>query len=161
MKFISFLIVLLFFTGCVQDRSFGIFTKDKIYQKAIKYTQKGDIINKEETKAIIIATYLNQIYDEFKKEESFYVGIYLNDENSNKNSALKDSSYKIKLNSLKPISIVEVDKNSKYHKELPFINSWFTYYIINFESSKSKELNLNLENEKVGKTTLKFLKQER
>ena len=156
-KFILILSIIIF-SGCVQDRSFGIFTKDIIYQRAIKNTQKGDIINSQETKAILIASYLNPIYSEFKDKEYFYIGIYINDELSNENSTLEDINYTLTLNNLKPISIKETQKNDKFKKELAFINSWFKYYIVEFDKSKDKDLNLTFNYHKFGITKLKFIK---
>ncbi len=158
MKQFILILSIIIFSGCVQDRSFGIFTKDIIYQKAIKNTHKGDIINSQETKAILISTYLNPIYSEYKNNEYFYIGIYINNELSNENSTLEDINYTLTLNNLKPISIKKAKKNDKFKKELAFINSWFKYYIVEFDKSKDKDLNLTFNYHKFGTTELKFIK---
>lgn len=160
MQIFTLIFALFILTGCFQDRSFGIFKKDIIYQKAIKNTQKGDIINSSQTKAVFIASYLNQIYPQFrtKNNEYFYIGVYINDEFSNQNSGLEKIEYNITLNGFKPISIKVTEDNDRFKRELAFINSWFKYYIVEFDKSDEEDLNLTFNYNKFGSTELKFIK---
>lgn len=133
-NFLKMIFIFSFFLGCSGhiENNFGIFSQDKRYQSAIRYTRKADITNSLETKALIRATYLNPIYSEFnsKDREYFYIGVYIND---SENLGLENPLYSLSLNSKEPLKLTKVKKDSRYSKELPFFDKWFNYYIVEFD----------------------------
>ncbi len=158
MRVLSIFILIFFLTGCVQNRSYGIFKQDNIYQKAIKHTKKAEILNSSQTKVILIATYLTPIYPKFKKDEYFYLRVYANEINSSENRGLINNNYKISLNSKEAISVRELKKENDYKNELPFNNDWFKGYIAKFPNLNQKDLNLTYEDKNYGKMVLEFSK---
>jgi len=150
------ILVAIFFIGCESlDKNHGIFQKDKTYQKAIRNTQKGEIINSLETKGVIVATYLTPLYEEYSEGENFLVGIYTNSI-VNENLALDDENYNLVLENEQNLKIEEIDKNHKVFQNMPFINEWFRYYLVKGE--EREVLNLTFLHKDFGSVKLHFAK---
>jgi hypothetical protein len=156
MKRYVLVLLVVVFSGCYQDRDFGIFQRDAIYKKAIKNTQKGDILNSFETKALIIATYLNPVLDGYQEDENFFVGVYSSV--TKDNLALDDRDYSLLLDGSKANKIVEIEDNESIKTKMPFVNEWFRYYIVTFNSSEKESLNLTFSHKEFGNTELHFVK---
>ena len=126
MKRLLFLIITatIFFNGCTYKQ---VLKKDPIYEKALKYTRRGQIVNSLETKALIDAVNLNELYPKKFQNPTFLIGIY-NDEKN----ALQNKEFSIFLNNQKPIKVSKKIPDFIPYKNFPFYNSWMTYYLVKF-----------------------------
>ena len=150
-------IILLVFTACNSTTALNHFKKDPQSANAIQYTKKADLIYNKEINALIIGTYLNNISEEYEldKIDSFLVGIHL--VNKDEHDYLKND-YTITSNEKSPISRKKIDGKSKLVSTIPLKNSWANYYLIEFESSESQNINIVFSHPTFGKTVLNFQK---
>jgi len=119
------------FIGCAKPNALENFNYSKFYGNALQYTFKSDIVIDNNVVAMLNATYLNatSINDEYETKEVFLVGVFISDDNENK-------EYKITLNNTNPESIVKLDKNDKMYAKMPLYNPWAKYYIVEFDKDK-------------------------
>jgi len=170
MRKIFLLVLILLFNGClkknIEDTKLSKLTKrDDIYYVALLNTQKGQIVASLETKALLIATYLNPVFRDKSKcsicfdtsdGEYFLVGLFINGERESK---FGDSGYNINLNGVEPMELKEVDRDDPLLKEMPMVNNWSTYYIAIFPKQDSNKLILNFKSDLFGEDKLEFLKR--
>jgi len=123
--FIFFLALLI--NGCALKNAFK---SDPIYEKTLKYTERSQIINSFETKALIDVVYLNPLYQEKFKNPTFLVGVY-----NNYNNKLINNEFNITLNGNAPLDINSTIPSYIPYKFFPFYNSWMNYYIVTFPST--------------------------
>jgi hypothetical protein len=153
--------MIFFISGCDKRVPLSQLNKDKMYELSIINTRKGEITNLQETKAIIIATYLNPINANFinNKEDVFLIGIYISNDSNSKKKGNNNPFYKFTLNGDSTIDdIQKLNMNSKYLKMIPLINKWAEYYLVKFPAKKSRILTLTFENKDYGKAVLTFEK---
>ena len=126
MKRLLFLIITasILFNGCALKQAIK---KDPVYEKTLKQTRRGQIVNSLETKALIDAVNLNDLYPKKFQNPTFLIGIY-NDENN----SLQNKEFSIYLNSKKPIKVSKNIPNFIPYKNYPFYNSWMSYYLVTF-----------------------------
>jgi len=130
MKKILFLLSILavIFTGCSIKEALK---QDTLYEKTLKYTQRGQIVNSLETKALIDAVYLNKLYPNKFKNPTFLIGVY-----NNFNNQLINNEFNLTLNNQDPVKISQNIPNFIPYKIYPFYNSWMTYYLVEFNQTK-------------------------
>jgi hypothetical protein len=124
MKKIFLIILTVFFSGCGIQSALK---HDPFYEKTLKYTQRSQILNSLETKALIDAIYLNDLYKNKFNNPTFLIGVYNDFDNT-----LINKEFSIYLNSKKPIKISKNIPNFILYKQFPFYNSWMTYYLVEF-----------------------------
>ena len=139
------LIFLLFFSGCSIKE---VLNSDPLYQKTLMHTQRAQIINSFETKALIDGVYLNPLYNELKNP-TFLIGIYNDFDNS-----LINKEFNLTLNSQAPIKISKEISNFPY-KKFPFYNEWMSYYLVEFNNTK-KPFVLTYKSKHWGEVNLTF-----
>jgi hypothetical protein len=100
-----------------------IFHQDPLYEKTLKYTQRCQILNSLETKALIDVVYLNPMYKQLKKP-TFLVGIY-----NGFNNTLNNTEFKLLINS-KPVKYTTKIPSYILYKNFPFYNTWMKYYLV-------------------------------
>ena len=146
------------FIGCSSTNALKYFETDDIQARAVQHTKKADILNnKNEQKALVWATYLNNIKhsDVNKKEETFLVSLYFVD---NKESFEKDD-YKLTLNGKSPISMTKIDKDNAKYNSILNNNPWADKYLVKFERMKRVyDLTLELSKDGTSSAQLKFEK---
>jgi hypothetical protein len=171
MKKILLLSFILIFSGClkrdISNTKLSKLTKrDDIYYVALLNTQKGQIVASLETKALLIATYLNPVFRDKPKcsicfdtsdGDYFLVGLFINGERESK---FGDSGYNINLNGVEPIDLKEVDRYDPLLKEMPMVNNWSSYYIAKFPKQDREKLILNFKSDLFGEDKLEFLKRD-
>jgi len=123
---------------------------DHLYEKTLKYTERSQILNSLETKALIDVVYLNPLYQEKFKNPTFLVGVY-----NNFNNTLTNSVFKITLNNKKPLDINTTIPSFIPYKYFPFYNSWMNYYLVTFPST-SKPYILKYTNKYYGSAKFIF-----
>lgn len=162
MKSIILFATIVLFTGCATNNGLSIFHKDTLFENALVYTKKADIINSFETKAILNATYLNPIAKEFATadKENFIIGIYITeDEKNEQNKYINNPNFKLTLNSRVAKNIVELNTTHTMYAHVPLKNPWAKYYCLSFDANKSDtQLKLTYSHQTFGNTTLNFWK---
>jgi len=158
-KILVGLVALLLLGGCAK-KELKIFSVDKPYAEALRWTKKGDIAISLENKALIIATYLNPLRKKWDKEY-FFVRVYIdNDFDDPKKAGLYHPGYYLKLNDSEPLEIKELDFESELAKTMPFVQKWYHIYLVTFEKTENKELKLRFGNKDYGEVVLLFRKPE-
>lgn len=160
MKKLIGLLVLIFLSGCASHQTLEAFKKDDLFEKAVLVTQKSDIINSLETKAIINATYLNTIDKSFSsdKVERFIIGIYITDDEKNESLRfLNNPNYKLLMNGKAPISTKLLTQEHKMYGKIPLHNNWAKYYEVEFEKTpKVYKLELEFSHANFGAAKINF-----
>ncbi len=159
---VKLLLITLFLSGC-SKMPLRVFEKDRFYEMSLLNTKKAQLINSFETKATIIATYLNPLDDKIddKEMETFLVGVYIDNDFSGEKKGLNNPLYRLSLNGEQNlIRKKKLDENDIHLKLIPIVKKWFDYYLIEFPKTKSKELKITFENEQFGKVQLVFSKEE-
>jgi len=128
MRKIALLLLALLFSACSIKTAFK---KDPLYEKTLRYTQRGQIINSLETKALIDVVYLNPLYQDKFKKPTFLVGVY----NDFKNT-LNNAEFNFTINSTPPSKISDKIPEFVLYKNFPFYNNWMKYYIVETNTSK-------------------------
>jgi hypothetical protein len=153
MKSIIFIFLLssIFFTACTSKNATNYFKHDTTYANSLQYTKSTTIKDKNEVKAIFIATYLNKIDEKFddKQYDQFIVGTYIKDGYVN--------LYTLTLNLLRPHQKEPFDENHPLYGKLPLFNKWASYQIIKFKKQKDvKKLMLKMKHLSLGTAKLYF-----
>jgi len=146
------------FVACSSNSSLKYFKKEEIQARAIQYTKKTDILEKNEPKVLFIATYLNNIKSkQFKsKQEKFVISTYFTD--AQEQDLLK-RGYKLSLNDKEALQIKEINKNDPLYGPLLANNHWGKYYLVEFDEVKDVyELKLVLSKTASTSGQLKFEK---
>jgi len=122
------LIFMLLFTGCSIKTALK---QDPLYEKTLTHTQRGQIINSLETKALIDAVYLNPLFKNKFSNPTFLVGIYNDFDNT-----LVNHEFTLTLNGQKPLKISKNIPSFVLYKKFPFYNEWMNYYIVEFNKTQ-------------------------
>ena len=146
MRKIVFVLLALFFTACsIKD----ITSKDKLYDKVLIYTKRGEIVSSLETKALIDAVYLNPLYKDKFHNPTFLVGVYNDFDNT-----LINEEFNLILNNKPPLEINSTIPKFVLYKQFPFYNDWMKYYVVEF--NKTSPLILEYKSKHWGETKLRF-----
>ncbi|MEO1941423.1 MAG: hypothetical protein ABGW77_00855 [Campylobacterales bacterium] len=100
---------------------------DPLYRKALTYTQRGQLSNSLETKALVDATYLNPLYPHRFTSPTFLIGVYNDFENN-----LTNPEFNLTLNGHPPTEINNTIPSFVLYKNFPFYNNWMRYYLVKF-----------------------------
>ena len=126
-KIFAFLsLIILIFNGCSVKNALK---KDPLYEKTLKYTQRCQIINSLETKALIDVVYLNPLYQNKFKNPTFLVGVY-----NDFNNSINNVEFNLTINN-KPVKISKNIPNYILYKNFSFYNSWMNYYLVESNTS--------------------------
>ena len=147
MKKFLFIVLLILFSGCSIKTALK---HDPFYEKTLKYTQRAQIINSLETKSLIDAVYLNDLYQNKFQNPTFLVGIYNDYENN-----LTNKEFSIYLNNQKPLKVSTKIPDFIMYKSFPFYNSWMTYYLVTFPKT-NKPYKLEYKSKHWGEVNLTF-----
>ena len=161
------------------------YNQKKTYFKTLQKTEKIILSENNITKVVLTATYL---YDKNakkrdRKNESFIVGLYFEDEevgdlseiygirkiddNTSKKPKAKVISkkdkkiiteYALKLNGKKAISIEKLDLNDERLKGITLVTKWSTYALVQFKYEKKKQLKMVFESPLYGRGRASFSK---
>jgi hypothetical protein len=143
----------------------SVFDKtDTQYERGLQHTKVKAIVYKNETKAIINATYLNSVDSEKwdKKHQNFLIGIYIAEDNEKENTKfIKNYRYKVTLDGKEFSKYILLTKEYKIYKNIPLKNPWSKYYIMSFKKSENnnKTITLQYANPIFGKVILPFSKE--
>ena len=147
-KFVFLLASIIFLlNGCAVKSALK---KDTLYEKTLKYTERSQILNSLETKALIDAIYLNPLYQEKFKNPTFLIGVYNDFDNT-----LINSEFSLTLNNQAPVKIISSIPSYISYKYFPFYNKWMKYYIVTFKKT-SKPYILEYKSKHFGKAKFIF-----
>ena len=122
-KLFAFLsLIIILFSGCGIKNALN---QDPLYEKTLKYTQRCQVLNSLETKALIDIVYLNPLYPDKLQNPSFLVGVY-----NDFNNSLNNTEFTFLINKKPPTKISKNIPNYILYKNFPFYNSWMSYYIL-------------------------------
>jgi len=166
---IILLLILLLLSGCLKSEMDNsklskLTKRNDIYYMALLNTKKAQIIASFETKALLIATYLNPIFRDKNRcsicfdtsnGEYFLVGLFIN---GARESKFNKSGYSIALNGVAPEDLKEVDRDDPLLKEMPMVNNWSSYYIAKFPKQRGDILKLIFKSDIFGEDILEFKK---
>lgn len=154
---LSSIISLTLLSGCATTTALNHFTNDTQSSYAIHNTKKADLNYKNENKAMIFVTYLNNINKKYETEKlnSFVIGLHLVNQD---NHELEKNGYKVLLNGKEAVSITTLDTNSKLVQSIPLKNNWANYYLVHYKNDELKTLNIKLTHSQFGQTSLSFQK---
>lgn len=155
------LLLLPFLAGCAHKEELRVFSVDKSYVEALRYTKKGDIAISLENKALCIATYLNPLHRCDKDKECFFVRVYIdNDFDDPKKAGLFHPGYSLRLDGHEPLAVKELDKEDLLVKQMPLCEPWYHFYLVTFPALKESKLTLIFSHKVYGSTALVFSKEE-
>ena len=134
--------------------------KNSYYERGLQNTKVKSIMYKNTTKAIINITYLNTVYNKQwnNENQNFLVGIYISTNNDNE-KILKNKEYKITLDGKIYTQSKLITKDDTLYKNIPLKNPWATYYVLSFDTNKTKTINFEYTHSKFGKVILPFAKE--
>ena len=129
----------------------------KSYHQQLQKTEKIQLYDGNNTKALLTATYLNEqnIDKEYKPDEVFIVGIYIEEMEE---ESFDQEGYSLTLNGSAPKSIQELPAGDPLLKHISFVSEWNYFYLITFPHTSSKSFKLLFESELYGKGELHFAK---
>ncbi len=161
LKIIFSTLFLLSIFGCSNREFNQIFSEDRLYSDVLVETKKSEIVKELHTEAVIVATYLNNLFSDYSGGgEHFFVGVLIDKDFDDENkSGLFNPFYKLKLNDKEAISISKVNSESELYKKMPNISRWLKYYIVTFDGVGESRMKLNFEHKESLSTSLHFQKQ--
>ncbi|MGE4294474.1 MAG: hypothetical protein AB7E49_02095 [Campylobacterales bacterium] len=136
----------LLLSGCGRS-AFFTFTGSATYADALPHTQRGEIADRFESKALLTASYLNAIYPQdarYQDGEYFFVGLYIDKDFQGEKAGINNPLYNLTLNGQPYESALKVEENDELLKLMPLVNRWSRYYIVRFKTQPSHELSLKL-----------------
>jgi hypothetical protein len=154
-KFMTLLSILFLISGCTLKLDLDVLEKDIIYQNALQYTKRAEMIKELDTKATISVTYLNAVdFETYNNDEYFLIGIYM----PLAKYTLLDWGYSLNLNNKGFKSIEKINEDSVIYKKFPFLNKWSKHYIVKFDKVDKNQLDINYIHKTYGKVKLSFKK---
>ncbi|MFT7824638.1 MAG: hypothetical protein ABXS92_07740 [Sulfurimonas sp.] len=161
MRYLIGAVLLLFLFNACSSKEGGSsllqrYEKKRSSYKILQKTEKIQLYDNNVTKALLTATYLYEqgLKSDRIKDEKFIVGVYLEEEDSNR---LGDA-YRLKLDGKEPLKIEPLTKESKYLENVSFVIQWNTYYLVTFPYVPQKSFMLTFESDRYGKGEQRFSK---
>ncbi len=159
MRYLFFpLIVLLLGMGGCTTKS-GLFSPDKLEQKALTHTHKAEIFNSLEIKVSLIATYLNPILPEYHQKDKAYflISIFIdNDFDEPSRYGLHNPDISLDMDGKKPLEIKELKSDDPLRKLAPIQNMWSHYYLVTFTKPQSGQMHITVKSRRYGASTVTF-----
>ncbi len=159
---LSIAVFTLFMSGCTFKN--GFFSQDLVAESLLSNTKKGGIYSSLETKATILATYLNNSLQKYKNSdhEVFLINVYIDNDFSEKNKKeIFNPNYSISINGgLKPKNITKLSSDDELLKVIPMQNKWSSYYLVEFDKVPQSKIDLLFKSESYSQTRLSFAKDQ-
>ena len=135
-----------FLVGCGQSAFIG-FTGSSTYVDALPHTQRTELTDRFESKALLSATYLNATHPDepaYREHESFFVGLYIHNDFKGEKAGIHNPLFELTLNGAEYLSATEVDRQDPLLKLMPLVNRWSRYYIVQFPTQAGLRLQMQL-----------------
>lgn len=148
MRNVFFVLLVVFFSGCGHS-AYNQFTHDESYYEVLRNSQRAHLVDNFDTKAIVSATYLNNVDQKYTDDEYFMVGLYIVDDFKDKaKRGINNPLFNLTLNGKEPQEVKELSQDDVLVKTNMFVDRWSRYYLVRFARS-SKKLSLNLYSEQL------------
>lgn len=137
---------------------------DRIEERYVQATRKGEILNGLKTEAVIIATHLNAFdskrYDS-KVGEYFFIDIYLSPEGGESPArGLNHQLYTLTLsNGSLPVEVQELKREELLERGIYRSSRWGDYFLVRFAPQDRRyleHLKLELKHENLGSTVMDY-----
>jgi hypothetical protein len=156
---ISFIAIALLL-GCTSKQETDLmeaYNKKANYHKQLQKTEKIQLYHDNVTKVMLTATYLYtpNFENNDTRDEVFIVGLYMEDKVSGK---INSEGNTLTLNGKTPKEVKALRLDDERLKDLSFVTSWSSYYLVTFPHESNKKITLVFENNKYGKGELHFAK---
>lgn len=156
---ISFIAIVLLM-GCTSQKETDLmqgYSKKVNYHKQLQKTEKTQLYQDNVTKAMLTATYLYtpNFENNDTRDEVFIVGLYLEDKASGK---INGEGNTLTLNGKTTKEIKALRLDDERLKDLSFVTTWSSYYLVTFPHESNKKITLVFESELYGKGELHFAK---
>ncbi len=144
------------FNACT-NKNLSIISEGKLFKRGMEYTKLSSIVYKNNTKAIVNATYLNPTYSNKYDNgyENFLIGVYITSNNS-KLKDLSNKQYTLSLNDNINYTKKLISKDDKLLQNIPIENPYALYYIVSFKDVKSEKLTLSYKHKVFGTSSSNF-----
>lgn len=152
--------MMVFLAGCTSKEEKTLmkaYETKKSYHQQLQKTEKIQLYEGENTKALLTATYLNahNIDKESKPDEVFVVGIYIEEREE---ESFDPEGYSLTLNGTAPKSVERLAADDPLLKHISFVSEWNSFYRITFPHTASKSFTLIFKSDNYGKGDLHFAK---
>lgn len=154
---VALLAAILLFAGCATQQS--LLAPKQLEESYIQATRKAELIAKDSTQVVVIATHLNAFdAEKYPREEGevFFLDIY--EANGKKN--FFENGYTLRLeNGTKPLRITRLKKEDLTGLMRENATQWGEYYYIEFpwQNKRAQDrIMLVLSHEDFGENTLQF-----
>ena len=160
LKWFLLLLTSLLFVGCTSVKNEDVllsFHNNLKYHQTLRKTEKVQLYDNNETKAMLTATYLYTptFENNDTRDEVFIVGIHLEEETT---SSLDKENYHLTLNNTVAKEVKLLHRGDSVLKNISFVTNWGSYYLVTFPHTKMKSFNLVFESSDYGKGILHFAK---
>jgi hypothetical protein len=145
-RWIAAILAAVLLSGCGQSAFLG-FTGSSSYIDALPHTQRTELTDRFESRALLSATYLNATHPDepdYRAHESFFVGLYIDDDFKGEKAGIHNPLFHLTLNDHNYTRATEVDENDPLLKLMPLVNRWSRYYIVQFPRHGAARLTLKL-----------------
>ena len=158
-RLLSLMTVMLFW-GCSSKEEkilLHSYEHNNTYHKQLQKTEKIQLYEGRNTKAMLTATYLNPTLKENNQtsDEKFIIGVHLEDEAV---EALQTEGYRITLNNKVAKEVRPLENNDTKLKNISFVTEWGSYYEVSFPHTQGRAFSLVFASELYGKGSLNFSK---
>jgi len=157
---------LILLVGCSskEDQAlFRLYSENQTYNKYLKHTEKATLSKGEQSKIVLMATYLYPA--KFKEREAslekFIVGVIFDEPDISSltfKNKTESGSYRLILKNSSAVHVEKLALTDKRLKDIPFVSEWGTYYEVAFPHIESKSFSLVLTHPKYGTKKLLFSK---
>ncbi len=162
MKIGLLIFMILLISGCSSknEKTFiKLFKASKTASRNLQKTEKIQLIDPQEgtTRVLLTSTYVSekQISKKMKKDETFIIGLYVED---NETEEVSLETFSLRLNRKVPKSIKALKNTSKLLNNIPFISPWTQFYLVHFPYTSHKKMTFEIYHGVYGKGTAEFAK---
>jgi len=145
--------------GCGMDteqkKLMAQYEHEKRYHSQLLKTEKIQLHQGDETKALLTATYLAPSDKErhLKNDEVFIVGFYTDEENEHL------SALQLSLDGVKPKSILPLNEKDPRLKEISFVIPWNRFFLVTFPHMEKEKFDLTFYSGTYGEGVMHFAKR--
>lgn len=139
MRYFLAAVLLVFITGCSQKENKLTNGKEPIYAQHLKYSKVLKVMEGEDVKLLVTATYLNSVEEKRDNgKQNFIVSVYY--------TLGEKKDYEFSLNESAPILKRKIEKDESLYKNIAMRNNWIDYYLYSFDDIEDIDLeNRNLK----------------
>ena len=140
---------LILLNGCSYKNAYTSFDMNTTQQLIESNTQSSKIESNSSVDALFTAIYLNNIYKNRMKKDTFLISLYIKE---------RVGYYEFNLNGIKMESMEMIDNANIYFPLVKNQNSWNKNYIVKFDNH-FRDINLTLSTDNSSSVTLNYFRE--